>query len=903
MRHRFFAVLLCMLPCLAAGRPPMHVVEIQASAAVAPGSALHVAVDRPEFGGLTTTGAVRLLNTSGNQWVGRIAVQGAVNDAPVEYKLLTRTTSSATHCDTANGSLAGATLSTNVPVWNPGYSGKIIYYHSAWTNVAVLYRDPGTGNWLFSPPMTRIGEGRNANEHRYRIDGIGEAGRPLEFVIRGYTNDVAVWDNPTVGGINNNYYTSLDFFFLQDKQIFNYEPPPVVSPPQVVPVASWPSSYTANGIPSRGGRIYLPRGYAQNTGKQYPVLYMQDGQNVFDPGGPFGSWSADAAATREIAQGRMRETILVAVNNTGSRLSEYGTPQDGHTGDFYLRYLIDDVKSAVDANYRTLPGSMDTGVMGSSLGGLISAYIGLSTNVFGLVGAVSPSYWYGPNFRAWIDAQPTKGNRIYQDAGTAEGASMWNHFWPVYGYYLEDGYAVNDDLLVAIGCGQGHNEAAWASRVAGAFRFLFNPWDEANGLDTNLPPMAPDFEITEPSTDVAVEEAVDTFDLAGSANTARWQGLQWTNALTGAHGAAPIAASWSLPGIPLGYGVNVITVTATGVVETFDLLASDRAGDAAYTGGWTDGSNGGFGFGAWALSASANAGRFIGPNGWGMWAQTGHLSEAVRPLATPLAPGERLRATLKNGWVLEGEQSVGMALRDASGVAQIQFSFNGGDPAYTLQDAEGSRSTGIAWTDQPQTVEIEVGSDRTYTLRVGSVAMEGGFDGALSELRFWNWSGGPGPNYDFFCDDIEIFTLGAGVTSTSATVTIDRAWPEFHDGIPMSWWNRYGLGTNSTADADLDDDGATNWEEYIADTDPTDGDSFFPSRTVEAVGDREISIRVGPPTSPDRVYDLWRTHDLGGGAWLRMGLNQPGRADGGPVWLNATNMGGAVFYRSGVSLP
>lgn len=844
-----------------------------------------------------------MLNVAGDQWLGRVAVQGSMYASEVSYKLPTRITTSAAHCDTANGSLAGATLSTNVPMWDPGYAGKTIYYHSTWTHVAVLYRDPQTDVWQFSPPMTRVGDGRNANEHRYMIHGIGEAGRPLEFVIRGYTNDVAVWDNPAAGGINNNYYTSLDFFFLQDKHIFNYEPPPVVSPPQVVPVASWPSSFTANGIPSRGGRIYLPRGYAQNTDKHYPVLYMQDGQNVFDPGGPFGSWSADAAATREITQGRMRETIIVAVNNTSSRMSEYGTPQDGYTGHFYLRYLIDNVKAPVDANYRTLPGFMDTGVMGSSLGGLISAYMGLSTNVFGLVGAVSPSYWYGPNFRTWIDAQPTKGNRIYQDAGTAEGASMWNHFWPVYGHYLADGYAVNDDLLIAIGCDQGHNEAAWASRVPTAFRFLFNPWDEANGLDTNLPPVLPDLLITDPPGDLEVAEEVAAYDLSGASNPAVWQGLVWTNALTGDHGAAPVDEVWTLPGIPLGYGGNVITVTATGVVDTFDLSAADQATDAVYAGGWTDGSNGGFGFGPWSLNATVNAGRFIGAHGWGMWAQSNHLSEAVRPLAAPLAPGERLRATLKNGWVLEGQQSVGMALRDTGGAPRIQFYFNGGDATYTLEDADGGRSTGLSWTVEPQTVEIEIVSEDAYALRVGGTTLQGAFEGTLSEVRVWNWSGGSGPNYDFFCNDLDVFMIGSTVASTSAAVTIQRTWPAMHDGIPMSWWNRYGLGTNSTAGADLDDDGATNLEEYIADTDPTDCAAFFPAHTRQATGDEAVSIQVGPPTSADRVYDLWCTYDLSGGIWTPMGLNEPGRADGGAVWLNTTNTGSTTFYRSGVSLP
>lgn len=1004
------------LPALA-GPPPLHAVVVSVASNVAAGSALCLGVDRPELGAMTTTGSVRMFTTAANQWTGRIAIQGSTVSTTATYRFTARTTSSGTHCTVGNGNLTGTAFTTNLPLWNPGYTGKTVFYHSTWTNVQVLYREGETDNWLFSPVMTRLGQGRTGSEHRYRVDGIGEPGRALEFVMHGYLNGAEQWDNPSTGGINNNYYTRLDAFFLQDKNLFNYIPPSTVSAPQVVSVANWASSYTANGIPSRGGRIYLPRGYTQNASKRYPVLYMHDGQNVFDPGGPFGSWSAEQAATREITQGRMRETIIVAVNNTDNRMSEYGTPQDGYTGNYYLLYLVNNVKPNIDASYRTLTGMMDTGNMGSSLGGLISAYIGLSTNVFGLIGAVSPSYWYGPNFCSWINTQPTKGRRIYQDCGTDEGSSMWDYFWPVYGYYLQDNYTVNDDLMVAIGCGAGHNEAAWAARVAGAFQFLYNPWDETNALDTNVPPAPgtlqftaaatnvaenagsvrlfvsraagsdgaasvnfvasngtatagadytttsgtltwtnqdsatkfvdvpilndalyegdetffvhlsgstgatlgtpatatvtiqddeeppPQLVITHPPADLEVDAAVASYDLQGTLVSSNWQGLAWTNSLTGGSGPIPLADAWQVPGLPLGHGANVITVTATNAAPSLIVHAADASTNAAYTGGWTTGGNGGLGFGPWTLQADAAAGHFISANGWGLWSQSNNLAEAMRPLAAPLASGQRFQARFKNGWVFEGRQGVGLALRDAGGAALIQFYFNGGDAEYQVEDAAGGRNSGIGWTDQPQIVEIELLTATSYVMRVGATVIPGTCSGSPAQVRFWNWSGGEGSNYDLLFDDLQITSLGAGVVSTSATVTITRGTAALHDGIPMWWWDKYSLGTNSLATDDDDEDGAPNGMEYVADTDPTDSASVYSNRIILATGTEAITLQAGPPTTNSRLYDVWFAASLLDGLWTPVNLDQPGAADGGPVWLTVTNPAAARFYRTGVKLP
>lgn len=874
-------------------RPPLHILNFNVSSNVGSGNALHVAVDRPELNGMTTTGSVRMVS-SNNQWSAKVAVQGSTVSTQVTYRFTPRTTSSGSYCTTGNGNLSGTGLTTNVPLWNPGYSGKTIYYHTTWTNVTVFHRVGETEIWQHSAVMEDVGAGRGGNERRYKVTGVGEPGRTLEFVMHGYDGGVEKWDNPAVGGVGAppNYYTWLDAFFVQDGNIFNYVPPATVSAPQVINVGNWASSYAVNGIPSRGGRIYLPRGYTQNSSKRYPVLYMHDGQNVFDPGGAFGSWSADQAATREITQGRMRETIIVAVNNTTNRMDEYGTPEDGHTGNYYLLYLVNNVKPNIDANYRTLTDMMNTGNMGSSLGGIISSYIGLKTNVFGLIGAVSPSYWYGPKFQTWIRDNNTKGRRMWHDCGTDESdSSMWNPYWVVYNYLLQDGYVIGDDMEIAIGCGHPHSEWAWADRLPSAFRFLYNPWDELNELleesepepqpgklefstaatnvaenagsvrvfvnrvggadgaasvnyatsngtataggdytaksgtlnwgdqdnsqkyvditilddavyegdevfyvnlsdamganlgspnriavtilDNEPPP--PQLVITNPAGNINVGGKITTYTVQGTLMANNWQGMFWSNNLTGDSGTIPLAASWTVADVPLNEGANVITVTATNTQATMEPIAEDTASNADYGAEWLTGQNGGSGFGAWSLANDAEAGFFTSENGWGLWSHTNNLAEAIRPFAAPLAPGQQFQATIKNGWVLEGMQGVGMMLRNQQGADAIQFYFNGGDVEYQIEDADSGRDSGIPWTDMPQTVTITLLTTNSYELRVGSAVFSGTYNGPLVTARWWNWNGGEGANYDFFFDDIQVLSPGSTVVSTSAVVTITRA--------------------------------------------------------------------------------------------------------------------------------
>jgi metallo-beta-lactamase class B len=173
--------------------------------------------------------------------------------------------------------------------------------------------------------------------------------------------------------------------------------------------------------------IYLPPGYA-TSGRRYPVLYMHDGQNVFDAAtSGFGEWGVDETLDSLHARGGP-DAIVVAVDHGGTRrLDEYSPWRNarygGGDGDPYVDFLVRTLKPYVDRHYRTLPDAPNTGIAGSSMGGLISLYAGLKyPEVFGRVGVFSPALWFAPSVFAYArQARPRPGQRFYFVTGAHEG--------------------------------------------------------------------------------------------------------------------------------------------------------------------------------------------------------------------------------------------------------------------------------------------------------------------------------------------------------------------------------------------------------------------------------------------------------------------------------------------------
>lgn len=234
--------------------------------------------------------------------------------------------------------------------------------------------------------------------------------------------------------------------------------------------------------------VYLPPSY-ETSDHGYPVLYLHDGQNLFDAATSFaGEWQVDE--TMEALSQEGIEAIIVGISNAGrARMDEYSPfshPRlGGGRGDQYLDFVVRTVKPRVDADFRTCPDRAHTGVMGSSMGGLISLYAFFSyPQVFSMAGVMSPSFWFGKGaVYEYVERAPYTPGRIYLDTGTREhGDSLAGLLFHSRRYYASvrrmqrllanKGYRPRRDLLYVEERWARHHERAWARRLPEAIRFL-----------------------------------------------------------------------------------------------------------------------------------------------------------------------------------------------------------------------------------------------------------------------------------------------------------------------------------------------------------------------------------------------------------------------------------------------
>lgn len=230
--------------------------------------------------------------------------------------------------------------------------------------------------------------------------------------------------------------------------------------------------------------VYLPPDYDVGD-RRHPVLYLQDGQNLFDPATAFGGqdWRADMTADWLIREGSIEPLILVGIYNTGvRRISEYTPTRDrrrrkGGKADRYALMLARELKPFIDREYRTRRPASDTGVGGSSLGGLASLETGLLyPRVFGKLAVLSPSVWWDDRSilqMVRLCDLPSKP-RIWLDAGTEEGdPSVISDLRTLRQELLEKGWREGIDLRYSEVPGAGHNEYAWGARLGEVLKYLF----------------------------------------------------------------------------------------------------------------------------------------------------------------------------------------------------------------------------------------------------------------------------------------------------------------------------------------------------------------------------------------------------------------------------------------------
>ena len=237
---------------------------------------------------------------------------------------------------------------------------------------------------------------------------------------------------------------------------------------------------------ARNLTVYFPPGYDERSEQRYPVLYMHDGQNLFEADRAFipgQHWRLGEAADMAIAERAAEPMIIVGIDNGGpARVDEYTPGRDekkqlgGRAAD-HARMLIEELKPLIDATLRTRPGVADTAVGGSSLGGLVSMYLALARpDVFGRAAIMSPSVWWNGRAilgdverfqreerpRLWVDIGGREGFEALRDARLL-GEKLRERGWN------EDNFFFHEDRR------GDHSERAWAGRARRMLEFLFPP--------------------------------------------------------------------------------------------------------------------------------------------------------------------------------------------------------------------------------------------------------------------------------------------------------------------------------------------------------------------------------------------------------------------------------------------
>lgn len=269
--------------------------------------------------------------------------------------------------------------------------------------------------------------------------------------------------------------------------------------------------------------LYLPPDYATST-KNYPVLYMQDGQNLFDNATSFsGEWQVDETLNNLFNQGDFGAIVVGIDNGGGERLNEYSpwinAQYGGGDGDDYALFMASTLKPYIDANYRTRPQPQFNALIGSSMGGLIATYGACEfPNAFTKVGSMSPAYWFSlNNLNSYINSISTslQNHRMYFVAGTNESTTMVPNINTVRNNLIAKGLTAANAFTKFDNYGT-HTEGYWRGEFGSLYRWLFqNENLSTTALDYESPSIIQTLSGTIQVTGIPEAIDFDLYDMMG----------------------------------------------------------------------------------------------------------------------------------------------------------------------------------------------------------------------------------------------------------------------------------------------------------------------------------------------------------------------------------------------------
>ncbi|MCB0570329.1 MAG: hypothetical protein KDC66_11220 [Phaeodactylibacter sp.] len=334
--------------------------------------------------------------------------------------------------------------------WDPGNSSYIMAHQSGETYELTINPSPGTLEFKFTRGSWQTVEG-NANGGYRPNRTLNYTGGPQTVELQ-----ILSWEGQAAGTAAENVEVVSNDFYMP--QLDRYR-------------RVW---------------IYLPPDY-DTSAKDYPVLYMHDGQNVFDAATSFsGEWEVDESLNDLFDEGD-KGIIVVAVDNGGAeRLNEYSPwvnpSYGGGQGDAYVDFIVETLKPYIDENYRTLPGREATGIMGSSMGGLISLYAAIEhQDVFSKAGIFSAAFWFAGQCYTHVSNTGKQADmRFYLIAGAQEGSGgeQVTDMNAMYNTLRNAGFSADEVLATAHADGQ-HSEWYWAREFPAAYQWLYR--EQATG--------------------------------------------------------------------------------------------------------------------------------------------------------------------------------------------------------------------------------------------------------------------------------------------------------------------------------------------------------------------------------------------------------------------------------------